>query len=220
MKIFSSDYWYEKLDKSIKLAEAFTQAEGLSFIIKACRLKPYDVIYGDSKFNVKLHKHWIDEHGNSLKIIKNKRIKITFNDLIQEKKNIVCTDFYYNLSIDKIIKMSKLLYVFSGKEDVLDSNCIYLCFLGIDNYLRCYLYLYDEWSQISPLYLGMNNLKLISKNHDIKYYLEISNSYKNYPTACHTGKSWLTSLPVSSKLADILEQNNTMFSNLLQKGKK
>ncbi len=214
MKVFNSDRWYEKYQKHILLAQAFTGVKQLNFIIKGCRLKPFQVITRKKGKELVLHKHWVDEYGNSLKI-ENKRIKIYYNDLSLSQENIICTDMYYGLSIDKIAKISKLLYVFDGKEDINNENCIYLSFLGIDNYLRCYIFLDQEWKIISPLYLGMHHLKCIADHADIKFFTEVKNNKFPYP--CQVGKTWITSLPMSFQMRNELEKNNNLITSVLER---
>ena len=45
MKSPSLDRFYLQISKAILLAASFTEIEELSFIIKSCRLKPYDIFY-------------------------------------------------------------------------------------------------------------------------------------------------------------------------------
>jgi len=49
MKNPSLDSVYNSLNKHILLAESYTEIKKLAFIIKACRLKPYD--YFNSQFH-------------------------------------------------------------------------------------------------------------------------------------------------------------------------
>lgn len=211
MNSYNADKFYAKISKHILLAKSFTEIKELEFIIKSCRLKPYNFIQ-DGNNKLSLHRWWFDEFGNSLKIVKNKRLKIIYNDLSLDKKSIVCTDLYYGLTIDKIIKISKLGFFFFVKEEDYNSDSAFLCFLGIDNYLRCFMYLHDTLTPISPLYLGINNLKLLHKYLDIKYYLEIKNN-KNLPIPCNSGQAWLSYIPFSDDFSKIL---NHQPNNIVQ----
>lgn len=208
MRVYSSDFWYDKYHKHILLAQQYTEIKQLSFIIKSCRLKPYDIVYGNSSNNLILHKLWVDEWGNVLRIIKKNRLEFLFNQLSIDRKSIVCTDMYHGLAINKIAKMSSICYIFSGLEEDYNTYCYYLCFLGIDNYLRCFVHMYDEWEQISPLYIGLQNLKLIESKKDIKYF--IKSRVTTSPTACVSGSSWITSLPLPEKLKIDLERLNSV----------
>ncbi len=194
MKSPSLDKYYQQIDKAILLVERCTEIKELSWIIKSCRLKPSLIFFKDEKYKLKLYDHWFDEFGNSLKIIKNKKLKIISNDLSLDKNKIVCTDLYYGLSFDKIIKISKLIHLIIGKDDE-QNNIVFLTFLGIDNYLRSYLYYYNEWKIISPLLLGRISLINIFKFLDIKYFLKLYNK-ENIITPCATADEWICCLPV------------------------
>lgn len=199
MKSPSLDSYYTQIDKIILLAQSYTEIKELSFIIKGCRLKP---LHHNKSYKLILHRDWFDEFGNSFKINK-KKINIIYNDFFLGTERKVCTDLYYGLSIDKIAKISKLLYLCAGKDEDLNEDCFILTFLGIDNYLRSYMFLYNEWQQISPLLLGFENLKIIGKNADIKYFLEFSNK-KNMPIPCNLSQAWLTFMPPSDDFLSML----------------
>src|SRR5271154_4567138 len=173
MRSPSIEFFHAKIDKLIKLAQSYTEVEELEFIIKACRLKPHDYVFGDRHDRIVLHRWWVDEFGNSLNIIKNKRIVITYNDLSLNKK-LACTDLYYGLSMDRIVKMSKMLYLCAGKDEDLYQDCYLLSLLGEDDHLRTYLYWYGEWQQVSPLLMGMKHLKLLADNADVRYFRQVA----------------------------------------------
>ena len=201
MKSPSIDSIYTILNKHILLVESYTEINNLSFIIKSCRLKPYNYLL-NHKEDLILHEWWVDEFGNSLKI-KNKKIKIIVNDLEIDRKKIICTDLYYGLSIEKISKISKLAHLFSGKEDSLQDFFV-TTFLGIDNYLRTYMY--DEgWQQISSLMLGLSNLKKIARHIDIQYFLELDNK-ENIIAPCTQAAQWITFMPPSKEFLTLLEK--------------
>ncbi len=196
MKSPSIDKLHAQLNKHILLVQSYTEVKDLEFIIKSCRLKPHSYVFEDKNEKIVLHRWWFDEFGNSLKI-EGKTVKIIYNDLALEQDKIVCTDLYYGLSLEKIAKMSKLAHVFIGKDEDLLQDCFFLTFLGIDNYLRSYMFLQGEWQQVSPLLLGVKNLKRIARDLDIKYFLHIENK-KNMPIPCFTEQEWLTFMPPSS----------------------
>lgn len=201
MKSPSIDRYYLTINKNVLLVQSYTGIDNLAFIIKACRLKPYP-LQTRNKFD--FCKWWVDEFGNSFKIIKNKRIKITYNDLSLD--NIACTDLYYGLSLSKIMKMSKLIHVFSFKNDENRYNQI-ITFLGIDNYLRSYILSNGKCEQVSPLVLGLINLKNIFQNLDIKYFQKFKN-YKNNFTTGEVIDGWLSSLPANAKFVSQLEEHH------------
>lgn len=194
MRSPSIERLYAQLNKHILLAQSYTEINELYFIIKACRLKPHSFVFEDRNIKLILHKWWIDEFGNSLRIVKNKKIKITYNDLSLDKNKIVCTDLYYGLSIDKIAKMSKLMFLSVMKEEETQLTEFCVALLGIDNYLRVYSNIDDQWIQMSPLYLGINNLKYITRNIDLKYFIELSKK-ESAPLPCASARQWLSFMP-------------------------
>lgn len=214
----SLDFIHGKLEKYIRLVQSYAEIKELSFIIKSCRIKPIQYVEKRSSY-VSFYRTWFDEFGNSLNLI-NKKINITYNDLSIDRNMIVSTDMYYGLSFDKIFKISKLAFIFAGKDEDLNSDCAMICFLGIDNFLRCYMYLYNEWTQISPLYLGMKNLKIIANNSDIKYFKELKNK-ENCVIPCISWNAWITCLPANEKLLTILDrQSNIVLPVLTYKENK
>jgi hypothetical protein len=205
MRSPSVEFFHAKIDKLIRLARSYTEIDTLEFIIKACRLKPHDYVFGKRSDRTELYRHWIDEFGNSLHIHKNKHIHLIYNDLHLDRKKIISTDLYYGLSIDKVVKMSKLVYLCAGKDEDLYQDCYLLSLLGVDDHLRSYLYWYGEWQQVSPLLMGMKHLKLLANNADIKYFRQLSNS-QHIPVPCVSGRVWLSYVPMSKDLVDIIKK--------------
>lgn len=202
MKSPSIESLYASLDKQIRLAQSYTEIAKLAFLIKACRLKPSEYMKNRSE-NIILYRHWVDEFGNSLDI-KKKKLIITLGDL-SNKDPIVYTDIYCGLSIAKISKMSKLMFLSVGKDEDRQEDCCLITFLGVDNYLRSYLYLYDEWLPVSPLMLGVSNLKAIAKNSDIKYFTKLTKK-ENCVIPCLSARTWLSFMPASSEFIDLVRQ--------------
>jgi hypothetical protein len=194
MKSYSIEHLHFQISKSILLAQAYTDVPELSFIIQSCRLKPYDFVFKERSKKIQLYRWWFDEFGNSLKIIKNKRLIVNYNDLSLDRDKIVCTDLYFGLSISKMIKISKLVHLYLGKDEDLHEDCFILTFLGLDNYLRTYLYLYGDWQRVSPLVLGIPRLKSIANSLDIKYFTELSNK-KNRILPCLGAREWISFMP-------------------------
>jgi hypothetical protein len=213
MKSPSLDAFYNKFDKHILLAQGYTEIKELSFIIKSCRFKPYD---GDIIKNTKLilHREWIDEFGNSFSISDKKKLQIKFNDLSLNHNKIICTDLYNGLSIEKIIKISKLAYIFAGKDEDLLEDCCIIALLGIDNYLRVYSYIYGEWKQIAPILLGFNNLKSIWKYMAVTNFLELKIK-DDMPIPCVSAQAWITYMPASDKFLQMLDKQHDAVSSIL-----
>lgn len=201
MKSTSIDRYYHFINKNILLLQSYTAIPNLSFIIKACRLKPHPLRVKNKFY---LCKWWIDEFNNSLKIF-NKKIKLIYNDL-SLRKNIVCSDLYYGLSLSKILKMSKLIQISLIKDDENESYQI-ITFLGIDNYLRSYVLNNSEYEQVSPLILGISNLKNIADNLDVNFFKKIK-IYKNNLCPGIVANGWLSCLPVGDKFVSQLEEHH------------
>jgi hypothetical protein len=208
------DALYLQINKHILLAQAYVEITELFFIIKGCRLKPHDYIFKGNKKLV-LHRHWIDEYGNSFKITKNKKIEIQYNDLSLDRENLICTDLYYGLSLDRIVKISKSVYICLGFDEDTREECCFLTFLGIDNYLRSYMYLCGEWSIVSPLFLGFKQLCLMARHNDLKNFRHFNNS-KTLPIPCLSNESYLSSLPLNTKLCSLLNKKSNLLLSILK----
>jgi hypothetical protein len=211
MKSPSIDLLYIQLNKHILLAQSYTEIKQLEFIIKSCRLKPYTYMFEGKDKTLVLHRWWFDEFGNSFKIDK-KKIKIIYNDLSLNREKIICTDLYSGFSMNKIAKISKLVYICAGKDDDLYNEYFIVTFLGIDNYLRSFMYLHNEWQQISPLLLGMKVLKTIARNSGMTTGFKALKN-KNIPS-CINSEAWLTSLPVSDIFLELVTKRCETLNNI------
>ena len=105
MRYSSIDSLYAHINKHILLAQGYTEIPELYFIIKSCRLKPYEYVFEGSN-KLALCPRWIDEHGNSF-LIENKDILIKYNDLSLDKNKIICTDLYCGSSLKKLQKLAR-----------------------------------------------------------------------------------------------------------------
>ena len=191
------------LDKQIKLAQAYNEISYLEFIIRSCRLKPFVYMFNRRPHKILLYSEWMDEFGNML-VIDKKKLGIIYNNIRLTPNKIVSTDLYFGLSLDKIVKMSKLAHLVAGKDEDLNQDCYLLTFLGLDDHWRSYLYLYSEWTQVSPLILGIKNLKLLYGNIKIKYYndVEIKNDCM---VPCKNPEAWLSYLPASEGFVEMIK---------------
>lgn len=202
MKSPSLDVLYGQLEKHILLVQSYTEISDLVFIIKSCRLKPYDFVFKNKTEKLILYKEWFDEFNNSFTLV-NKKVKITYNDLSLPRKDITSTDLYYGFSIENVSKISKLAYLCFGKDDELQQDCAIVTFLGIDNYLRSFMYLYGEWQRVSPLLLGIRNLKIINQNKNIKYFKKFE-AVDEAIIPCATSEQWLTFIPPRKEFLSLL----------------
>jgi hypothetical protein len=202
---------YSLIGDSIKLAESYSQIPKLFNIIKLCRLKPYNYIFKSATRKLLLYKDWVDEYGNMLRIYNGNRHKIIFNQVDIDTNKIIGTDLYCGFTINNIAKISKLFYLFIGKDDVTYDNVYHITFLGIDNYLRSFLYTQDNgWVITSPLLLGMYHLTNLYDNLDVKHFRECSNK-ENLPLPCIVDNVWLSSMPASTLMQKILNQHETLM---------
>lgn len=208
------DTLYIKLEKHLLLAQAYSEIPELLFIIKGCRLKPYEYVFEGNKKLV-LYRWWFDEFGNSFKINQNKKLEIKYNDLALDREKIICTDLYYGLSLDKIAKISKLVYICLGPDEDSHEESIFLTFLGIDNYLRSYMYLLGEWQTVSPLLLGVKHLRMLARNSDIKHFRHFHNS-KTLPIPCLSSESWISSMPLGTELISLLAKKSDQLLPVLK----
>ena len=195
MKNPSLNRFYDKIQKSLFVAQGYTELEKLSEIIQTCRLKPPNLLLG-GKYKLQLYREWVDEFGNSLHLLKKKRTEIIYNEL---KAPRVSTDLYYGLDLFKIAKISVLSHIVIGYDEDQEQPYILITFLGMDKYLRSYLYMYGEWSYVSPLLLGVVRLQTILKKTDIRYFHELPHK-KNNMIPCQAASEWLTYLPASEEL--------------------
>lgn len=214
MRSPSIERLHHQLQRHIKLVESYTEIKGMEFIIKACRLKPYDYLFGEKKEKLFLHRWWVDELGNSL-VLKKKKVIITYNDLRLDRQKIVSTDLYYGLSLPNVAKMSRLIHLVAGQDEDLLQECYFLTFLGIDEHLRSYLYWYGEWQQVSPLLMGMKSLELLANHTDIKHYHQLGKK-ENSAMPCVNGKTWLSSSPPSEAFLDMIKGEYEIIYNIFQ----
>lgn len=204
------DGMYVFLKKYLLLVDAYLE-DDISWIIKACRLRPYDLVFDKKRLSPILYTNWFDEFRGILKIQEDKTIKIYYNDITIDYTKIYISDIYHGLSLDKVVKISDLFYLFTGE---INSEEFYvISFLGIDNYLRTYIY-DGEWKKTSSLMLGLSNLKFIFKNKNMDEFKKLSRNY-NIEMPCVSPQSWLSCLPVDEQLLKILEKKHgALFSFL------
>lgn len=214
MKTQSLENIYSKINKQISLVESYTEIKDLSFIIKSCRLKPYDYVFKKKNHNLVLNKWWFDEYGHSLKL-NGKRLEIIYNDLNLNQENIVNTDLYSGLSINKVLKISKLVYICYGLDEDFYNPFYHINFLGVDNFLRSYLYLYNDVDSIAPLSLGLKNLKVLATHKDIKYYMSFIKK-ENSPVPCINPKQWISCLPAHDHFIQEMKKDHPIMYEIFK----
>lgn len=208
---YLAEEYFEKIKPEINLVSSYLEDSDIKDLFIKCRLKPYKYNYSLNRKLI-LRRHWVDEFNNSL-IIDDKKIKIIENDLSLSEKDIKYTDLYYGLSINKILKISNLLYLSMGKDEDFNQDCCVLTFLGIDNYLRTFTFYNGKLERKSPLCLGFKNLKKIIDNIDIKIYSKlIKKETIIYP--CSQWDEWVISLPIHSLFWKENNLNKQILNNL------
>lgn len=212
MKTHSLDFFHAKINRTIELIQSYTEVPELGFIVRACRLKPYPHVFEGYKGRNQVQPWWFDEFGNSLEITKRKKIKLTYNDLRLDMSGVICTDMYHGLSMDRVATISKLVCLCVGKDEDLNQDCALLTFWGLDNYLRSYLYWYGEWQTVSPLSLGMDCLRLLAQNREIRYYQQLKMAT---PLPCVDAKSWLSYLPASGEFLATMDKQYKTIKDLI-----
>jgi len=214
MKNINIESLYYLQNKNINLVQGYTEIPYMAFIMKACRLKPYSYVFEKRSNNIVLERKWFDEFYNSL-IIKKTKVNIIYNDLTLDRDLISCTDMYYGLSMNKISKMSKNVYITYGHDEDLFQDCASVSFLGIDNFIRTYVYYYGEWIHTSPLILGLKTLVYIVSNRNSKLEFQ-TRLLKSILVPCTSGRAWLSSLPIEPEFLKTLERQCGIVASIFK----
>lgn len=212
--IGSLDKFYAHIDSHIELVSSYTENSAYRFVITSCRLKPYTFIFDKFRSRLVLHRHWIDEFGNSLLIGTDKRAKITTNDLTIDRDKLISTDLFAGLPIDKVAKISKTLFFIAGKDEDNYKDCFIFAFLGLDGYLRCFYYAYEKWGSLPPLLLGLEVLETLASNQVIRDIKEVKLK-KNTIFPCIKRTAVISSWPPSKNFVSILEAQNSALTSIL-----
>jgi hypothetical protein len=192
---------YARLDQHILLAVGYCEVETLPIIIKMCRLKPAKLFRKPCLVKLALHKQWIDEFGNSLYLEGANKLRIVLNDLSIDRSKVVSTDLYRGVSVERISGISRAGLLVLGKQD---DYCL-LSLLGIDDYLRTFMWWRGVWQECSPLLLGSRFLQYWSQNLETMGYKELDGDV----VALHRSKTqniWLTEWPLGSELMEVVRE--------------
>jgi hypothetical protein len=122
---------------------------------------------------------------------------------------------YSGLTIENVVKISKLVYICYGIEEDLNQPYYHINFLGLDNYLRSYLYAYGNIESVAPLSLGIKNLKIIASYKDIKYYSSFSKK-ENSLLPCINPKQWISSIPAHSNFIQEMKKDHPIIYNIFK----
>jgi hypothetical protein len=187
--------------------------QGLSFIIKSCRLKPFTYVFEEKSKRLNLYRKWFDEFGNLLNINNDRTVSIVLHPPSLQKSGIINTDLYAGLSVGKITKISRSIHLCHGSTE-LSKNFWFLTLLGTDNYLRTYFSYEDTNLAVSPLLLGLNNLHDIFQ-HQNANYLAHWNDKKRSPIACQSFQSWISPSPLSVDFIPSIRKDCKDIDNFL-----
>lgn len=211
MNKINLEKFYQRHRGYLDVTAGYLEDRRIPFVLQACRLRPLLSISERLPSTPRLERLWVDEFGNVLRIGKNKRIKISYNDLGINRDRIQCTDLFANVSLQDLYAISKLLYVCKGKSEITHKDVYILTFLGKDNYFRTRIYDGTWDKNISTLYLGIYVLKMIVENVNIKYFLELSpkGQLPVYPLV--DVRHWMTFLPAHTKFGDVVKSESELM---------
>src|SRR4051812_26435886 len=125
MNKITIEKFYEKYRGYVDVTAGYLDDRRIPFILKACRLRPQLSTEHNLPTTPRLERWWIDEFRNTLRIGKNKRIRLIFNDLRVNKDRVRCTDIFANVSIQDLYTISKLLYVCKAQDEI-THNDVYI----------------------------------------------------------------------------------------------
>ena len=206
---------YLGMERHIKLAGSYThQRKRLPLVLRACRLKPYDWLFGKWKDKLVLHRHWVDEYGNSLRLVGSRMIKIIPYDLELDSTKITGTDLYEYLPAPKLLKISKNVFILAGKEEDQYSDHFIVAFYGIDGFLRVRSYLHNQWNICPPVLLGMKALYSIIDYINEEGCKEIS-SQETVLFPCTKQQTWISDCKFGEEFVATMKQYAPMVLEYL-----
>lgn len=184
----------------------YVEEERMPFIMKACRLKAYDGLFTSMPKAPRLERLWVDEHYNSVRIHRDKRLKFIFNDLSIQRHKIVTTDIYANVEMTDLPKISKLAYLAILHDEDAHNPAYLVSFLGQDNFLRTRIYTDGGWQIISPLYLGFKLLKMIASNLETNYFIDIDQKTMSPTLPLVCGRQWIAMWPPHKHTVSVINR--------------
>jgi hypothetical protein len=225
------DRLHINIHSSIELAAALMKMPCIADIIRLCQMTPKNLIdknhsnelyyNSDVKTTSHYYSHWVDPFGHVMKLNKSHGwFEIQPYIIGARSENIYNRDMYAGLSIAKIAKISKFIDILFGKDIDLEEDYIVLTFLGIDDKLRTYVYIYGEWESYPSLLIGSKALRDISENKAMSEFKEIR-AARRIIYECSSQKRWLSALPLPKELSIMIDGNDAgyLVSEVLTKGK-
>lgn len=189
----SLDQLHEKIKDKIHAVGSFKENKFYSWLIKSCQLRPFSY----RKQNVSLEKKWFDSNNNILDLTE--KPTIIFGSLeISYSEEI---DLYKNSSFHELYIGAKLIFILEGKDEDLNMDHFVISFLGKDDKLRTFVYIYNNlYRKFTSLELGLEILKIIYVNRNIKNWISVPN-IKNPPWPCKEHGAWLSCFPVGAPVS-------------------
>lgn len=216
MKKYSLNSFYQKIIRNIRVISGYTEKKYSEFLIKSCRLKPFDYYFNNQRNKIILHKKWFDEYGNSL-VLNGKDFEIITGDVELLDKEILRSDIYENLDIIKTRKMSKLVCFLD--TNILGQQVFFVSFLGLDDYLRTFCIVDNNIKKISSLFLGTEVIRKIYEDLDIRYFSEMKIKKKELPPTCHSARGWLSYCPVHSDFLNMIKNHYSHLTFIFESNK-
>lgn len=178
-------------DKAFESLKAFLAKDvEVHTIIKICDLYPVGTSW----------RKWTDHLGNFIQAHNNKKVvSFTHDPLGQEE--IIITDIYFKAHPSKLSKISKWAFISFGKGKSDNFDTLYIWFLGHDDRLRFSMFYNQKWIKNEPpLISGIDTLRPIIRNLNVKTYRQADILYIKGPVATNITKSWATTWPPSKEL--------------------
>ena len=207
--------FYKKNSLRINAVSGYIEDDRIAYIIKSCRLKPYDVLSGIGAGE--LDRCWADEYRNSMRVHKDKRLKLIFNDLSIDPEYILTTDMYANVNLTDLPKISKLAYFSIIPDEIESNNYVYIVsFLGNDNYFRTRIFIENRWTRISTLYLGLRLLHTITDHLSTNYFIELDPKKVSTMLPLGIGRHWITFWPPHRHAVSVLNREKPFLLEQLE----
>jgi hypothetical protein len=205
-----------KLERQIKLlGEYLHQRKLMPMVVKMCRLRPIE-FWTESKpiWQIKLYQHWVDEYGNSLKTKSMRQMQVVPYDLELRSLKFGTTDLYEMLPAAQLRKISQVLIVLTGKDELEGSDHYLLMFYGMDGYLRVHSYLHQQWQNIPPLLVGMPIWKMVAAGLKSKTNQEVMHS-EPVIFPCTHQQVWVYQCPLTLEAKTQLRQTSETLTTYL-----
>jgi len=192
--------------KALESIKAFLPNDHLiGKIIELCNLHPVE----------KSWYRWTDHLGNFLQIHNNKKIVSFAQDPLGYEA--IITDVYFKAAPSKLSQISNWAFISFGKDQTNAYNTLYAWFLGRDNRLRFCSFYNGTWLKNEPpLISGINTLRPVLKNLNVKKYRQADILHIKGPVAMNITRSWATEWPPKKELIDKMCHCNEALAEVVK----